>query len=679
MAAACAGPRAAPSTCHRDCPPFGTGGGIFDTQDNDITLATALTGGGGLIKDGTGTLTLAADPTYTGITVVVAGKLIVNGSPDGPIAVGAGAEIEINGDATSLGLGGDGNMRLGTGNLTLNVEEGVFTSFNGTLVTTGGVIKNGLGTQAFAGPNTFAGGLTINAGVLQTNGDAGLGASNGFVKFNGGTLRWGLPFDIGGTREITLLAGGGSFDVSIYTTTITQGISGNGALTKLGIGILSLQGTNTFTGANTFSELTVTGGLVEFTSGANLGSGSVTLDGGGLQWAAGSTLDLSLRLNALGTNGGTLDTSANNIVFTNGLSGGALTKHGSGTLSLQAANSFSSLVLRDGFVEFATSAQLGSGSITLNGGGLRWTAGNTTDLSARLAPIGPIGSILDTGVNNIFFDTTLTGTGILVKTGDGKLTLTGIAHTGGTHVAEGTLEAHVTTSASTRLTGSGIFVKNGPGALTLDAGTYYTGVTTVTQGSLIVNGYNLATTTVQNGATLGGSGVLGYVTLQNGATLASGNSPGTLTLASNADGSFDFQSGSTVQMEITLGSGPSDLLNFIGNGNSTLSFLSSLTITANTLVPTQSQTFNLLDWSGLTSAPTFANHFSQNLYRDGSQDNGSAWDLPDISASGLIWDLSLFTTHGTIQIVPEPARAVFLMLGLVLVALPRRRSCLRFV
>jgi len=41
---------------------------------------------------------------------------------------------------------------------------------------------------------------------------------------------------------------------------------------------------------------------------ANLGTGNITLNGGGLQWAAANTTDIPGRLSALGVNGGTFDT-----------------------------------------------------------------------------------------------------------------------------------------------------------------------------------------------------------------------------------------------------------------------------------------------------------------------------------------------------------------------------------
>ena len=48
---------------------------ILDTNGNDVTFATALTGDGGLVKIGDGTLTLSVANSYLGATVVGGGTL----------------------------------------------------------------------------------------------------------------------------------------------------------------------------------------------------------------------------------------------------------------------------------------------------------------------------------------------------------------------------------------------------------------------------------------------------------------------------------------------------------------------------------------------------------------------------------------------------------------------------
>ena len=58
---------------------------------------------------------------------------------------------------------------------------------------------------------------------------------------------------------------------------------------------------------------------------------------------------------------------------------------------------------------------------------------------------------------------------------------------------------------------------------------------------------------------------------------------------------------------------------------------------------------------------------------DGTGDGGFDLDLPDLTA-GLLWDTSLFTTYGVVFVVPEPSRALFLMIGLLGLMMRRRRK-----
>jgi autotransporter-associated beta strand protein len=87
------------------------GGAVIDTTNYSITIGQALQGGGGLTKVGTGVLTLGGANTYTGLTVVNNGALVVNGSITGSATVKAGA-----------GLGGNGTV---SGTLTVEANGGV--------------------------------------------------------------------------------------------------------------------------------------------------------------------------------------------------------------------------------------------------------------------------------------------------------------------------------------------------------------------------------------------------------------------------------------------------------------------------------------------------------------------------------------------------------------------------
>lgn len=84
------------------------------------------------------------------------------------------------------------------------------------------------------------------------------------------------------------------------------------------------------------------------------------------------------------------------------------------------------------------------------------------------------------------------------------------------------------------ISGSGEVIQSGSGALTLTGTQNYTGATTINSGTLVVNGSIAASSgvTVNAGGKLGGSGTVSGLTL-NGGTLSPGNSPGTLTVTGN--------------------------------------------------------------------------------------------------------------------------------------------------
>jgi autotransporter-associated beta strand protein len=91
--------------------------------------------------------------------------------------------------------------------------------------------------------------------------------------------------------------------------------------------------------------------------------------------------------------------------------------------------------------------------------------------------------------------------------------------------------------------------------------------------------------------------------------------------------------------------------------------------------PSVGQIYNLLDWYGLDSDwGDFSVGSSRYLVGNGD-DNGHL-NLPDLSAyPHLRWDTGLFMSHGVlvISIVPEPSRALFILVGVVVIFFRRRR------
>ena len=142
-----------------------------------------------------------------------------------------------------------------------------------------------------------------------------------------------------------------------------------------------------------------------------------------------------------------LSTTVSGTIADGGLgggTGGSLVKVGTGTLTLTGANTYSGgTTINAGLVNFSAAGNFGTGMVTLNGGGLQWAAGTTTDISSRLAPLGASGATFDTNGNTVTLATGLSGTGGLTKQGEGLLNLTGNnTYTGPTTVNAGTLKVN---------------------------------------------------------------------------------------------------------------------------------------------------------------------------------------------------------------------------------------------
>lgn len=101
-------------------------------------------------------------------------------------------------------------------------------------------------------------------------------------------------------------------------------------------------------------------------------------------------------------------------------------------------------------------------------------------------------------------------------------------------------------SYSGEISGAGSLIKSGSGRLELTGTNTYNGATTVAAGELKVNG-NIASSavTVNSGAMISGTGTVGDLTINSGGTLAAGNSVGTM----HVSGDLNLNSGSTTDFE----------------------------------------------------------------------------------------------------------------------------------
>ena len=531
----------------------------------------------------------------------------------------------IGGSPISLGANGyfwDPNTTAGTDNVNVSVALNGGATFNPTGTTILSINNGVTGTGPLTlqndttddalqlgGSSTYTGStLVTSTGRVQVNANGAIPTGSAVVISSTG----GIDFNAGGDVTIGSLAGtgtvtlGGSHNLFVggnNTSTTFSGVySGVAQLVKNGTGTFTLSGINTYIGGTTLDA-----GLTNFNSGSALGTGNVTLNGGGLQWATSTTTDISSRL-ALQSGGGALDTNGNNVSFGSALPGGnsGLTKAGNGTLTLSVATTYSgNFTVTGGLINFNAASALGSGNVTLNGGGLQWATSTTTDISSQLATIGAGGGTLDTNGNNVSFGTALpVGTGGLTKAGNGTLTLSvastysgNFAVTGGlinfnaasalgsgnvtlnggglqwatattTDISAqlaavgaggGTIDTNGNNvSFATGLSGTGGLTKTGTGNLTLDSTNTYAGATLVSGGTLQVGDASHAGARLAGSATVGASGTLtghgtvsGSVTNTAGGTVAPGGSIGTLSIS----GSYTQGAGSTLQVELSPSTG----------------------------------------------------------------------------------------------------------------------------
>ncbi|MBV9980703.1 autotransporter-associated beta strand repeat-containing protein, partial [Bradyrhizobium sp.] len=393
--------------------------GAFETEySGQLAGATRIT------KLGSGTLVLSnATNSIPGGFDLGAGTIATTSAAalgSGPILIESGATLQARGSMTlantfSLGSGAVFDTQANT--MTLN---GVLQNSLGV----GSLVKNGTGTLSLTNTNTYSGGTTINAGVIEANHVTGVyidALGTGAVTFNGGTLR-NMAVDDRLANNIVLGAGGGTIDNSTGGFITLEGnITGSGNFTKTGSAVVRVQGVNDYSGATLVSA----GSLRASSSTGFSANSAYTL-------AAGTSLELAGNSNSIGslagagtvTNNGlaaTLTVGANNssTEFSGALTDGfssvsrtALTKIGTGTLTLSGASSATGLVtVNAGTLNIAAGGSIAAGtevngglltvngtaaSVTVNSGGTlggTGTVGTTAINGGTLAPGNSIGTI----------------------------------------------------------------------------------------------------------------------------------------------------------------------------------------------------------------------------------------------------------------------------------------------
>jgi len=308
----------------------GPGGAIIDTAGFDVTAAQSLldSGGGGLTKNGSGTLTFSGANTYTGATAVNGGKVVTTTDSTGVGAItvanaaGLGVKVQLAnaqlnaanvtlatstaasldfdlgafGNPTSAPLNVAGTLAV-NGTITVNIADalpqaGQFSLIQyGSRTGSGSFVIGSLPVGVVA--NIVTNGNTIALNITSVNVPRWEGLAGGNWDL-GLTTNWinvgtGLPTTYGdgnqvilddnalGTTTVNLVATVNPSSVTVnnsalnYTLNGAGKISGATGLTKQGTGTLTIANT----GGNNYTGPTViSGGTLSVTSLANGGSPS---------------------------------------------------------------------------------------------------------------------------------------------------------------------------------------------------------------------------------------------------------------------------------------------------------------------------------------------------------------------------------------------------------------------
>ena len=346
---------------------------VFNTSANQA-LAGAISGTGSLWQTGAGTLTLAANNTFTGPTNANAGTLLLNSG-----SLNTASAVMVAGGATFGGIGTAGTVSVNLGGTIQAGQYGASTgtlslaslnfSGSGTLNETPATGYVPLVVTASNGLVTSAGSVTINLGgaplaagtyhLLQYAGNIGGSGSSSFY----------LGSYFPGPRGLYSLVGSnaGYLDLSVVSDSPVWTGSNNSAwdATTVNWKLLSSGGTTQFLPADTviFPNTAATG-IVNI-SASNVAPTSATFNN--------STLSYTLS-GAFGITDSVLPTW--------------LTKSGTGLLTIANTNSFTGGVyLTGGTIALAAGGSLPAGTALTLGSG---TSNGTFDLAGNNQQIGAL-------------------------------------------------------------------------------------------------------------------------------------------------------------------------------------------------------------------------------------------------------------------------------------------------
>jgi T5SS/PEP-CTERM-associated repeat protein/autotransporter-associated beta strand protein len=477
-----------------------TGSGLADSHGNPISAQPSPWAVGGNLVVGQGS---------DGTLDIENGGKVTNATG----YIGAEATGGVGSDVTVSGHDASGNASTWTNTEQLNIGD------NGTgslIIQDGGVVNvgqnavfglnsdgtgSGVGTVLVTGRDTNGNASTFNVtGSLTVGEDA---QDNKLEIQNGGVVNSGagtIGDDSHSTGTVTVSGRDANGNASTWNSgNIYTGYQGNGTLNIEDGGQVTSSGPGG--GAATAYIGYFAGSQGTVNVGSSTGNASTLT----------TTNDVEVGVDGAGTlnigKGGTVSSGTDVTI--------AVDSGSSGTLNLNGDTSGRGILETS-----AVNAGAGTVTLNLNGGILRATQDNDNFLNGfTTLTVGAGGAYFDTNTHDIIVSTDFLGTSSLNKLGFGTLTLTGDSSA-------------------------------------------FTGATTVSGGTLLVNGSIAASAVgVQSGAVLAGNGWVGATTVLAGGTIAPGNnSIGTL----HVNGTYIQKLGSTYQVLVDPNSNASSMIAVTG-------------------------------------------------------------------------------------------------------------------